>query len=67
MKNNWWAMAFKIAVVELGILPKDFWNLSLCEFKFLTQNLPKNHQNYCPDRAGLNSLMKQHPDKIKAG
>ncbi|MBL1406826.1 MAG: phage tail assembly chaperone [Rhizobiales bacterium] len=66
MKANWWAVAFRIAVVELGIMPKDFWNLSLPEFNLLTQILPTNHQIDCPNRERLKALIKNHPDKIKA-
>lgn len=63
MKQNWWAIAFKIAVVEMGVSPKEFWKLSLSEFNLLTQDLSTNHQTDCPNRDHLKALMKSHPDK----
>lgn len=65
-QTQWWATAFRIAVIDLGILPNDFWNLSLPEFNILIEQMTAHNQIDTPNRNCLDMLMKSHPDKVKS-
>ena len=65
-QTKWWATAFRIAVIDFGILPKDFWNLSLPEFNILIESISAPGQSEIPNRDCLDKLMNKHPDKVKS-
>ena len=53
-----WPDLLRLAAVRFGIPPAAFWRLSLAEWRALTAG------DAAPalDRAGLDALLRQHPD-----
>lgn len=66
MQKDWWSIAFKIGVVDLGMSPNDFWQLSLPEFQLLTQKTATSLQEYVPSRSHFEKLIKDFPDTIQS-
>ena len=53
-----WPDLLRMAAVRFGIPPAAFWRLSLAEWRALTAgDAPPSL-----DRAGLDALLRQHPD-----
>mgnify|MGYP006273810301 FL=1 len=53
-----WAALFRVAVLRLGLSPRDAWNLSPAELSMLL-----GADASAPlDRAALDALMAAHPD-----
>lgn len=57
--DDWWASAFRFAVLQAGLAPGEFWRLSLAELAVLagTPGAPD-----LPSRKALEDLMQAHPD-----
>lgn len=66
MHKNWWSIAYKICVLNFGISPKDFWQLSLPEFELLIENFAEKSQEYTPSRSQLENLIQNYPDTKKS-
>ena len=59
-----WSRLFSIAVLEMGLRPRDFWALDHREWRWLMTTLQTRHgDNATSDRASLAALMKQYPDE----
>ena len=55
-----WAELMRVAVMELGIRPGEFWRLTVRELAMLLR--PAGPAGDAMSRARLGRLMKEHPD-----
>jgi hypothetical protein len=59
MNRKVWAQSLHLAARRFGLLPAEFWKLSVWEWQSLLSSLPAEHV----DRGGLDQLILQYPDK----
>lgn len=58
MRAQEWGALLRLAHLQFGLKPAEFWALSVREWQWLT-HAPVSHQN----RSGLHELMRAFPDK----
>lgn len=61
MKERWRTW-LRLAVLRFGLPPKDFWALSLSEWRALLAELQEG-EGAALDRAGLEALRAAYPDE----